>query len=129
MNCFLGLGDDIIEISRIKKAIENLKFVQKIYTEKEIQMIVLKGNKAETYAGRFAAKEAVSKALGTGMRGIMFSDIEIINNEIGKPIVKFKNKIESYNEKYLVELSISHCKEYAVSTAIIFRKENEVIDE
>lgn len=128
MNYFLGLGTDIIEISRIEKAIKNLKFIQKIYTEEEIKLIVLKGNKAETYAGRFAAKESVSKALGTGMRKISFSDIEIINNKLGKPIVRFKNSIEDYNKKYLVEISISHCREYAISTAIIFRKEKEVID-
>jgi len=128
MNYFLGLGTDIIEISRIEKAIKNLKFIQKIYTEEEIKLIVLKGNKAETYAGRFAAKESISKALGTGMRKISFSDIEIINNKLGKPIVRFKNSIEDYNKKYLVEISISHCREYAISTAIIFKKEKEVID-
>ncbi|MFA6708385.1 MAG: holo-ACP synthase [Fusobacterium sp.] len=128
MNSFLGLGNDIIEISRIEKAIKNLKFIHKIYTEKEIKFIVSKGNKAETYAGRFAAKESVSKALGTGMRKINFLDIEIINNELGKPIVRFKNNIEDYNEKYLVDISISHCREYATSTAIIFKKEKEVID-
>lgn len=128
MNYFLGLGNDIIEISRIEKAIKNLRFIQKIYTEEEIKLIVSKGNKAETYAGRFAAKESISKALGTGMRKINFSDIEIINNELGKPIVRFKNNIENYNEKYLVDISISHCREYATSTAIIFKKEKEVID-
>ncbi|WP_163470292.1 holo-ACP synthase [Fusobacterium sp. IOR10] len=128
MNYFLGLGNDIIEISRIEKAIKNLKFIQKIYTEEEIELIVSKGNKAETYAGRFSAKESISKALGTGMRKISFSDIEIINNKLGKPIVRFKNSIEDYNEKYLVEISISHCREYAISTAIIFKKGKEVID-
>jgi holo-[acyl-carrier protein] synthase len=128
MNYFLGLGNDIIEISRIEKAIKNLRFIQKIYTEEEIKLIVSKGNKVETYAGRFAAKESVSKALGTGMRKINFSDIEIINNELGKPVVRFKNNIEDYNEKYLVNISISHCREYATSTAIIFKKEKEVID-
>lgn len=129
MNCFLGLGNDIIEISRIEKAIKNLKFIEKIYTKAEIRLIMSKGNKSETYAGRFAAKESISKALGTGMRKISFSDIEVLNNKLGKPIVKFKNNIENYNEKYLVEISISHCKEYAVSTAIILKKENEVISE
>lgn len=128
MNYFLGLGNDIIEISRIEKAIKNLKFIQKIYTEEEIELIVSKGNKAETYAGRFSAKESISKALGTGMRKISFSDIEIINNKLGKPIVRFKNSIEDYNEKYLVEISISHCREYAISTAIILKKGKEVID-
>ncbi|MFK4786205.1 holo-ACP synthase [Fusobacterium sp. MFO224] len=126
MNSFLGLGTDIIEISRIEKAIKNRRFLEKVYTSEELRLIKLKGDKAETYAGRFAAKEAVSKAFGTGMRKVIFSNIEIINNELGKPIVKFKNNIEDYAKKYFVEISISHCKEYAISTAIIFRREDEV---
>ncbi|MDP0489246.1 MAG: holo-ACP synthase [Fusobacterium sp. JB019] len=126
MKHFLGLGTDIIEISRIKKAIKNVKFLEKVYSSEELHLIGEKGNKAETYAGRFAAKEAISKAFGTGMREITFSNIEIINDDLGKPIIKFKNNIKAYEEKYLVEVSISHCKEYAVSTAIVFTKENEV---
>lgn len=126
MKHFLGLGTDIIEISRIKKAIKNVKFLEKVYSSEERRLIGEKGNKAETYAGRFAAKEAISKAFGTGMREITFSNIEIINDDLGKPIIKFKNNIKAYEEKYLVEVSISHCKEYAVSTAIVFTKENEV---
>lgn len=126
MKHFLGLGTDIIEISRIKKAIKNVRFLEKVYSLEELRLIGEKGNKAETYAGRFAAKEAISKAFGTGMRGITFSNIEIINDDLGKPIIKFKNNIKAYEEKYLVEVSISHCKEYAVSTAIVFTKENEV---
>ncbi len=119
---FLGIGNDIIEIKRIEKAVSKESFVKKVYTEKEIEYIISKGNRAESYAGKFSAKEAVSKALGTGVRGFSPNDIEILNNELGKPYVVFRNNIKDFNNKYFVEISISHCREYAVSTAIIFKK-------
>ena len=87
-------GTDIIEIDRIKKSIEQLeeKFLNKIYTEKEIMYCEGKKKaKYQHYAARFAAKEAVSKALGTGFRdGIYLADIEIISDEWGKPFVELK---------------------------------------
>ena len=119
---FLGIGNDIIEIKRIEKAVSKKSFVKKVYTEKEIEYIISKGNRAESYAGKFSAKEAVSKALGTGVRGFSPNDIEILNNELGKPYVVFRNNIKDFNNKYFVEISISHCREYVVSTAIIFKK-------
>ena len=119
---FHGIGNDIIEIKRIENAVKKESFVKKVFTEKEIEYIISRGGRAETYAGKFSAKEAVSKALGTGIRGFSPNDIEILNNELGKPYVIFKNSIEDFNNKYFVEISISHCKEYATATAIIFKK-------
>ena len=119
---FHGIGNDIIEIKRIENAVKKESFVKKVFTEKEIEYIISRGGRAETYAGKFSAKEAVSKALGTGVRGFSPNDIEILNNELGKPYVIFKNSIEGFNSKYFVEISISHCREYAVATAIIFKK-------
>lgn len=80
------------------------------------------GNRTESYAGRFSAKEAISKALGTGVRNFLPKDIEILNNDLGKPYVIFKNKIENFNNLYSVGISISHCKEYATAVAIILEK-------
>lgn len=119
---FYGIGNDIIEIKRIENAVKKESFVKKIFTEKEIEYIASRGERAETYAGKFSAKEAVSKALGTGVRGFSPSDIEILNNELGKPYVIFKNSIKDFNDKFFVEISISHCKEYATAAAIIFKK-------
>lgn len=119
---FVGIGNDIIEIKRIEKAITRNNFKEKIFSEKEIEIIASRGNKTESYAGRFSAKEAVSKALGTGVRGFSPRDIEILNDELGKPYVVFRGKIEKYNSQYIVELSISHCKEYATAVAIILKK-------
>ena len=117
---FIGIGNDIIEINRIEKAIKKANFITKVFTENEIKLFEIKGNRAEFFAGRFAGKEAVSKALGTGFREFSLTDIEILNNELGKPYVTFKNSIESYNKKYFIDFSISHCKEYATAVAIIF---------
>lgn len=117
---FIGIGNDIIEINRIEKAIKKANFITKVFTENEIKLFEIKGNRAEFFAGRFAGKEAVSKALGTGFREFSLTDIEILNNELGKPYVIFKNSIEFYNKKYFIDISISHCKEYATAVAIIF---------
>ena len=119
---FWGIGNDIIEISRIENAVKKESFVKKVFTEKEIEYIISRGERAETYAGKFSAKEAVSKALGTGVRGFSPNDIEILNNELGKPYVIFKNSIKDFNDKYFVDISISHCREYATAAAIIFKK-------
>ncbi len=84
----IGLGTDIIEISRIKKAIERTPtFLEKVFTKKEIEYVSKKKNPYPNYAGKFAAKEAISKAFGTGVRNFSLLDLEIINNDLGKPIV------------------------------------------
>lgn len=116
----VGLGNDIIEISRIEKALENLRFKEKVYTHKEREIIDKKGNSVQSYAGRFSAKEAIAKALGTGVRKFNLTDIEILNDELGKPFVKFYGELEKISKGYRVELSISHCKEYATAVAIIY---------
>ncbi len=111
-----GIGIDIIEIHRIEKLTARTpKFVQRILTEIEIEKYEqLQGNrKAEYLAGRFAAKEAFSKAMGTGIgKGLQFTDIEIVQDSFGKP--SFSKPI---NEG--THLSISHSKEYAVAQVII----------
>lgn len=121
----LGLGTDIVEISRIKKALENDNFKKRVYTAEEIAEAEKKGvGKYFTYAGKFSAKEAISKAFGTGVRGFSLTDIEIVSDTLGKPYVNFKgNLIEKMSGKS-VEISISHCKEYATAVAILMRGEN-----
>lgn len=121
MNC----GTDIIEISRIKDAIEKNGdvFINKIFTENEIKYCRShNANKYQHYAARFAAKEAVAKFLGTGfIGGFGFKDIEIINNELGKPEVKLHGRALElfYNLKLSeISISISHCKEYATSMVV-----------
>ena len=118
-----GIGTDIIEISRIRDAINRTSsFKKKVYTEKEIEYIEKKKEPYASYAGRFAAKEAVSKALGTGVRGFSLSDVEILNDELGKPNVILYNEILKRAKDLKIQISISHSREYAVSTVIIYKE-------
>mgnify|MGYP000503702921 CR=1 FL=1 len=120
----LGIGNDIVEIARIEKAIQSEKFKKRVYTTQEIENIEKKGaGKIASYAGRFSAKEAISKAMGTGVREFALTDIEILNDHLGKPIVRFTNGLKDKMTDKRVELSISHSKEYATAVAIILEKE------
>ncbi len=120
----VGIGNDIIEIERIEKAISKESFKDKIYTQRELENIKKRGNRAETYAGVFSAKEAISKAIGTGVREFSLTDLEILNDDLGKPYVVVSEKldkiIKSKKEDYQIEISISHSKKYAIAIAIIF---------
>ena len=118
-----GIGTDIIEIERIKEAItRTLPFKEKVYTQKEIEHIEKKKNPYASFAGRFAAKEALSKALGTGVRGFSLSDVEILNDDLGKPVVFLHNELKKAAENLKIQISISHSREYAVSTVIIYKE-------
>ena len=110
-----GTGTDIIEIERIKKACLNKEFIEKIYTEDEINEYIRRKENISYLAGRFAAKEAVSKALGTGMRGISFKDIEILSDSLGKPFVNLKKDMGNIK----IHISISHSKENAIAFCVI----------
>ena len=116
-------GTDIIDIERIKKSIERNgeNFLNLIYTEAEIAYCESKKNaKYSHYAGRFAAKEAIYKAVSTLLPerfGISWKDAQIINDENGNPKIEFL-KIE-FEQIKSIDISISHCKEYAVATVTI----------
>ncbi len=120
-----GTGTDIIEIKRIENSIARTKaFVNKIFTERE--QAYCKAKKAgifQSYAARYAAKEAVFKALGTGYRyGMAFKDIEVINNELGKPEVVVHGKVKDFVQEYKVtriHLSLSHVKEMALAFVVL----------
>ena len=119
-------GIDIIEISRIKESIESLgqRFLNKIYTDKEIEYCESKGRaKYEHYAARFAVKEAVFKAVSEEVKdkySISWKDIETLNDEKGRP----RTEILFLSNKRLenIDVSISHCKEYAVANVVVLFK-------
>ena len=119
----VGIGNDIIEIERIEKAILKEGFKNKVYTERELENIEKRGNRTETYAGIFSAKEAISKAIGTGVREFSLTDLEILNDDLGKPYVVISEKLDKIlkanTEDYQIEISISHSKKYATAMAII----------
>ena len=119
----VGIGNDIIEIERVEKAISKEGFIAKVYTQREIENIVKRGNRTETYAGIFSAKEAISKAIGTGVREFALTDLEILNDDLGKPYVIVSDKlnkiIQRKKKNYQIEIAISHSKKYATAMAII----------
>ncbi len=124
----IGIGIDIIEIDRIKASIDKYgnHFLQKIYTETEIKYCQDKSNKYQHFAARFAAKEAVFKALSTGWnKEVGWQDIEIKNEPSGMPIVKLKGKLKSFlNEEKSLKISMSHSRDYVTCVAIIYKEFN-----
>jgi holo-[acyl-carrier protein] synthase len=121
----LGLGIDIIEIARVKKSIENYgdNFLNKVFTIEEIRYCNSKFNKYQHYAARFAAKEAVYKALASGWQeGLRWKDIEIQNDNSGMPSIKPSGKLKMFlSENTQLRISISHSDNFVTSVAIIFK--------
>ncbi|HWQ82868.1 MAG TPA: holo-ACP synthase [Ignavibacteria bacterium] len=116
----IGVGIDIIDIKRIKSIMEKFgdKFYEKILTEKEIAYCKsFKAKPEPHFAGRFASKEAYSKSIGTGIsKDFRWKDIEILNDERGKPYVH--HLAENEYSKYRFHISISHTDEYATAVVI-----------
>lgn len=117
----LGLGNDIIEIARIRKSIEQhaIHFLGKLFTKEEQAYCNRFADSAPHFAGRFAAKEAIAKAFGTGFgTDVSWCDIEILPDPFGKPIVHLSEALQQRFNYPTILLSISHCKEHATAVAI-----------
>jgi len=122
----IGIGVDIVDNNRIKSLIKNKKFVNRIFSKKEITISKKYLNKSNFFSKRFAAKESFSKALGTGFRNnLNLKDIEIINDKLGKPYYLISPKIKKLIKKkkktknFQLFLSISDEKDYSVAFTII----------
>lgn len=121
----IGCGIDLIKIERIEKIIKKWgdNFTSRVFTLLEREYCEKKkGNKYQSYAGRFAAKEALLKALGLGLREANWKEIEIKNDELGQPIIDTSGKLKNIASakgvsKYFI--SISHTKDYAIAQVII----------
>lgn len=114
-----GVGTDIVEVDRMKKAIENTGFLERYFTKSENEYFMLKKYNPMTIAASFAAKEAVAKAFGTGFRGFKLTDIEILRDGLGKPYVRLYNKVEKMTDGAKIHLSLSHTTDYAVAFAVM----------
>ena len=114
-----GTGIDIIEIERIQKAIENTNFTKRFFSEKEQEYFLKKNMRPETVAGNFAAKEAFSKALGTGFSGFELKDVEILRDGLGKPYIEVGESLTEKLDGKRIFVSISHSEKYAVANVII----------
>jgi holo-[acyl-carrier protein] synthase len=124
----VGIGTDIFEVKRMKERLQKQpSFIDGIYTEQEINYCNQHKYKEQHYAARYAAKEAFFKAIGTGWRnGIKFQEIEIINDDLGKPEILLHGKAKEAMKNIKagsIHVSLSHTQEYAVAFVIINNKQ------
>ena len=128
----VGLGTDIVECLRIAKLIERHGelFIGRVYTDAEIEFCRSRKAATQHYAGRWAAKEAVLRALGTGWRpGLNWTDIEIRNNEEGRPVTAFRGAARDLVEQLGIGdlvISVSHCRTHAMATALALAAEESI---
>ena len=125
-----GNGIDIIDINRIRKVIDKYgnRFKKRCFSNSEIERSEKRLNSVESYAKRYAAKEACAKALGTGLaRGVFWKDIEVKNNKYGKPFIKLHGKAKEIFFKKMnktsnkqIEVSLSDEKKYAIANVTIY---------
>ena len=125
----LGIGVDIVNNQRFKKLIKNKNFIKRTYSANEIKFSIKKKDKVNFFAKRFAAKESLAKALGTGFRKkLNLKDIEIYNDYLGKPFYNKSTKLNNFIKKifkiksYHLFLSISDEKEYSIAFTILQKK-------
>ena len=120
-----GIGTDIVNVNRIKNSLKNKNFISRIFNEKEILKCKRIKNSSNCYAKRFAAKEAFSKALGTGIsNGINFNEIVILNKRSGKPYISIIGQTKKildkkFKRKSKISLSLSDEEKYAVAFVTI----------
>jgi len=124
-----GVGTDIANIKRINKSLKNKEFIKRLFNKDEIKRCNNQLNKANCYAKRFAAKEAFSKAIGTGIsKGIKFNEIIVHNSKLGKPYIKLLGGTKKIVNKILnkkrisIYLSLSDDKPFAIATVILTTK-------
>ena len=122
----VGLGNDLIDIRRIESTLDKFgdRFLSRVFTDVERAKSDKRANRAASYAKRFAAKEAVVKAMGTGfVEGLFFGDIKVFNNGAGKPYVELSAKAQAMLPQQMnVFLSLSDEKTYALAFAVLEQK-------
>ena len=122
MSIVESVGIDLVDIPRIKQAIERYgeRFIGRVFTPWEIQYCLSKINPELSFAGRFAVKEAVFKAIGTGFaEGVKWTSVEIVNDRKGHPEVRLGQAIRKHIGSKKIIVSLSHTREYAVASAIM----------
>jgi len=124
-------GIDLVDFPRIEKMVaeHGNRFLDRIFTPEEQKYADTNKNGIEKLAGRFAAKEAILKLLGTGWRGkIKWTDIEVINNQMGQPEVNLSGHVQQIAEKLGVKqisVSITHTANFAIASAVALTKNDE----
>ena len=124
----IGVGVDIVDNTRINKSIKNKNFISRVFSKKEINQSKKVKDKTNYYSKRFAAKESLSKAIGTGFRNdLNFKDITIVNDKYGKPSYKLNNKVKKliyykFKVKNIkISLSLADEKKYSIAFSVIHK--------
>ena len=126
----LAHGIDLVDFARIKKMVKTHKdrFLDRVFTNSEQKYADRNKNRIEKLAGRFAAKEAILKLLGTGWRGkIKWTDIEVVNNSSGRPVVKLTGEVKEIANKMgikQISISITHTANFAIASAVALAEQN-----
>ena len=119
----IGIGCDIIEINRVEKAVQSDSFKKRVFTEAEIAYCESRGKQQfASFAARFAAKEAVLKALGTGLRGGELVEIEVLNDELGCPQLSLRGYHEELAKSkgvVKIHVTLSHSKDSAMAYVVL----------
>ncbi len=113
----MNIGIDSVEIARIEKSLEAAGFLEKVFSDEEIGFFKSKNMRAESIAANFAAKEAFSKSIGTGIRGFSLNEISVLRDELGAPYLKLSGKALEAAKGLYFKMSITHTK--TVATAIV----------
>ncbi len=117
------IGTDIIDINRIKKSAANDRFLSRVFSKKELDFLSSKKNPYPSMAGNWAAKEAFSKALGTGVRGFRLNEISVLRDESGKPYIELSGNALKISKDLSFSLSISHTDAIAAAVVISYTSE------
>lgn len=124
----LATGIDVVEVRRIRRAIERWgdRFLRRVFTTEEVRYCLRKRRPEMSFAARFAAKEAILKALGLGLRaGVRWTDVEIVNLKSGEPVVNPGRPMLDLMGGKKVLISLSHTRELAAAVALLVKEEGE----
>lgn len=117
-----SIGIDIVDIQRIEKSVSNIKFLSKVYSKKELDFFSSKKNPYPSMAGNWAAKEAFSKSLGTGLKGFSLNEVSVLRDENGKPFLELSGKALEIAKGLSFSVSISHTDALATAVVIAYKE-------
>lgn len=118
----VGIGTDLVEVGRIQNALDNSRFLEKCFSAEERELLDAKNDPAPSAANNFAAKEAFSKALGTGVRGFALCEVAVMRDALGKPYIRLSGKAEAAARAHGVErihVSLTNTEAYASAFVVL----------
>jgi holo-[acyl-carrier protein] synthase len=123
MQGVIRTGIDLVELPRMKKALENPRFLTRVFSKEEQELFASRKDPLEGIAANFAGKEAFSKALGTGVRGFSLSEVSVLRDELGAPYLKLSGKALEIAQKegWTFSISLTHTEHYASAVVVAYR--------